>query len=75
MKVQQIYFVTVDGSCHQNHFGCHTVLYFSCNSGPPGVKAREFYEQFVERVKSEYVADKVKDGVFGGEARCSFIFY
>ena len=30
-------------------------------------QAKEFYEQFVERVKSEYQPERVKDGVFGGE--------
>jgi hypothetical protein len=41
---------------------------FSSDCQFHNVQAREFYAKFVEMVKREYVADRVKDGVFGGEA-------
>uniref|UniRef100_A0A7S3VKV7 D-aminoacyl-tRNA deacylase n=1 Tax=Dunaliella tertiolecta TaxID=3047 RepID=A0A7S3VKV7_DUNTE len=31
----------------------------------PPQEAREFYQAFVENVRQEYIAEKVKDGVFG----------
>jgi len=29
------------------------------------VQARDFYTEFLERLRKEYVADRVKDGIFG----------
>jgi len=29
------------------------------------VQAKDFYTEFLERLRKEYVADRVKDGIFG----------
>lgn len=36
-------------------------------------QAKEFYQQFVERVRAAYQADRVKDGVFGAMMNVSLV--
>lgn len=37
------------------------------------VQAREFYQQFLERVRTEYQGDRIKDGVFGAMMNVSLV--
>ena len=37
------------------------------------VQAKDFYLEFLERLRSEYVADRVKDGVFGAMMHVSLV--
>ncbi|XP_038207240.1 D-aminoacyl-tRNA deacylase [Zerene cesonia] len=37
----------------------------------PGDKSKEFYEQFIQMLRSQYKPDKVKDGVFGAYMQVS----
>ncbi|CAL8464211.1 g3746 [Coccomyxa elongata] len=39
----------------------------------PPDQAREFYQQFLERVRTEYQGDRIKDGVFGAMMNVSLV--
>lgn len=40
---------------------------------PALVQAKDFYLEFLERLRSEYVAERVKDGVFGAMMDVSLV--
>ncbi|CAL5226948.1 g9832 [Coccomyxa viridis] len=39
----------------------------------PPTKAKDFYLEFLERLRGEYVADQVKDGIFGAMMDVSLV--
>lgn len=52
-----------------NCMPCQQLQVSASNADPCTValllQARDFYQQFLDRVRKEYAADKIKDGVFG----------
>jgi D-tyrosyl-tRNA(Tyr) deacylase len=37
------------------------------------MQAKDFYQEFVERVRRDFVADRVKDGIFGAMMNVSLV--